>query len=584
MEYAFDRFLRYDELVRWMSDTATAHPNLVSLDTYGRSHEGRELWLMTITDAATGPHHSKPAHWIDASIHAVELTATVAACAVVDRLVRGHDADERITHALRTRTFYIVPRVNPDGAEWALADRPVFRRSSTRPWPWTDGHRWPGLHEEDVDGDGRVLQMRIPDPAGAWMPHPDDRRLLIPIPAEGAPPGVATYRLLDEGSIVDHDGFTIPTPPPAEGLDLNRNFPAGWGRAIPGAGDHPLSEPEIDALVRAIVARPNVCGLNAFHTSGGVLLRPSSTQPDAKLPPMDVWVWKQLAERGTQLTGYPAHSVYEDFTWDPAETMSGAADDWAYEHTGVFGWTTEFWDIVHAATGTKQSTHFWYTGPTDDEALAVLRWCDEHHPDGYVDWYPFEHPSLGDVELGGWDSLTTWVNPPAHLLRNEVEQHADFAVHQALCSPALEIPHCTAERLSEDTWRVEAGIANTGWLPTDVSAQARRAKLVKPLVAEIGGVPDGASDAATGDVDVDGAEAFEAGSPGLEPLAVVDGPARRQLGQLEGRASLRFSRGHDGTPDRALARWIVRARPGDEVQVVARHDRAGEATARCTLH
>ena len=39
---------------------------------------------------------------------------------------------------------------------------------------------------------------------------------------------------------------------------------------MPGSGDHPLSEPEIDALVRAIVARPNICGYNAFHTSGGV--------------------------------------------------------------------------------------------------------------------------------------------------------------------------------------------------------------------------------------------------------------------------------------------------------------------------
>ena len=90
---------------------------------------------------------------------------------------------------------------------------------------------------------------------------------------------------------------------PPEGLDMNRNYPAGWGTTVPGSGDHPLSEPEIDALVRALVARPNVCGFNAFHTSGGVLLRPSSTAADATLPPNDVWVWKQFAETGTALTG-----------------------------------------------------------------------------------------------------------------------------------------------------------------------------------------------------------------------------------------------------------------------------------------
>jgi hypothetical protein len=385
---------------------------------------------------------------------------------------------------------------------------------------------------------------------------------MVPVPPEGAPAGTPTYRILTEGSVTDPDGYTLPTPRSPEGLDLNRNYPAGWGTGVPGSGDHPLSEPEIDALVRAMVARPNICGFNAFHTSGGVLLRPSSTRADAKLAPMDVWVWKQLGERGTQLTGYPAHSVYEDFTWDPTETLSGASDDWAYEHLGVFGWTTEFWDIVHAATGTKQSTHFWYTGPTAAESLAVLRWCDEHHPAGHVDWYPFDHPQLGEIELGGWDDLTTWTNPPTHLLRNEVARHADFAIHQALCSPRLEIGRAVATPLGDDVWQIDVGVANTGFLPTDVSAQARKEHLVRPVVVEVSGGE------------------------------VVDGPARRRVGheaagpasgQLEGRAAIRFENGNDGTPDRVLVRYVVRAARGSVLTVTARHDRAGLASRQLTL-
>lgn len=555
--YRFDRFLRYDELVEWLRAVAGAYPGLVELESYGRSHEGRELLLVTITDRSTGAPQDKPAHWVDASIHAVELTATVAACALIGRLVTGFGDDPRVTEALRTRTFYVVPRVNPDGVEWVLADRPRFRRSSVRPWPWTDGHRWPGLHGEDVDGDGRILQMRVVDASGAWMAHPEDARLMVPVPPDGAPAGVVTYRLFTEGTLADPDGYTVPTPRAVEGLDLNRNFPAGWGTAVPGSGDHPLSEPEIDALVRAIAGRPNICGYNAFHTSGGVLLRPSSTRPDAKLAPVDVWVWKQLGERGTELTGYPCHSVYEDFTWDPSETMSGAADDWVYEHLGVFGWTTEFWDVVQAATGSKQSTHFWYTGPTAAEALAVLRWCDEHHPTGHVDWYGFDHPQLGPVELGGWNDLSTWTNPPAHLLAAEVAPHADFAIHQALCSPRLEIQRFDVSPLGPGTWQVEVGVANIGFLPTDVSALARKEQLVRPVTVELSGG------------------------------AVVDGPARRRLGveapgpvagQLEGRAALRFRGANDGTPDRVLVRFVVRADEGAQLTAVAQHDRAGTAS------
>ena len=130
---------------------------------------------------------------------------------------------------MRTRTFYVVPRVNPDGAEWVLADRPRFRRSSVRPWPLADAHRWPGLHEEDVDGDGRILQMRFPDPDGPWIAHADDERLLVPVPPTGVAGDMPRYRVLDEGTIEDFDGFDVPAAPAPEGLDLNRNYPGRVG-------------------------------------------------------------------------------------------------------------------------------------------------------------------------------------------------------------------------------------------------------------------------------------------------------------------------------------------------------------------
>ncbi len=408
-----DRFLRYDELTAELHALVEEHPSLLAVESIGRSHEGRDVWLVTVTDEATGPHDTKPAHWVDASIHAVELTACVAALHLLDRLVSGHGKDPVVTRALRTRTFYVVPRVNPDGAELALADRPRFVRSSVRRWPWRDGHVPPGLAEGDVDGDGRLLSMRIADPDGGWREHPDEPRLMVRR-AFDEPGGPGCYRLLAEGTVTDHDGFTVPTPSDPESLDLNRNFPAGWGTKVQGSGDYPGSEPETAALLAAVMARPNVCGYNAFHTSGGVLLRPSSTRPDSELPPVDIWTWTELGRRCTELTSYPVHSLYEDFTWDKSKLMSGAADDWAYDHLGVYSWTTEFWDVIAVATGERAHTGIWVTGPTVEQELGVLRWADEHFPgEVFVDWYTFDHPQLGPIELGGWDWLRSWINPPA---------------------------------------------------------------------------------------------------------------------------------------------------------------------------
>jgi hypothetical protein len=554
-----DRPLRYDELTAELHALADAHPSLLTVESIGRSHEGREVWLATVTDEATGPHDTKPAHWVDASIHAVELTASVAALSLLHRLVSGYgEEDPVVTHALRTRTFYVVPRVNPDGAELALADRPRFVRSSVRRWPWRDGHVPPGLAVGDVDGDGRLLSMRVPDPDGGWRAHPDEPRLLVKR-AFDDPGGPGCYRLLAEGTVTDPDGFTIATPPAPEGLDLNRNFPAGWGTQVRGPGDYPGSEPETAALLAAVTARPNVCGYNAFHTSGGVLLRPSSTRPDSDLPPVDVWTWTELGRRCTELTSYPVHSVFEDFTWDKSKPMSGAADDWAYDHLGVYSWTTEFWDVIATATGERAHTGIWVTGPTVEQELGVLRWADEHFPgELFVDWYPFDHPQLGPVELGGWHWLRSWINPPDGRLAAEVAAHADFAIAQALASPLLELRLVEAQPLGGGTWRVRAGVANTGWLPTTVTERARTEDLVLPLVAEL------------------------IGPSGLE---VLDPPARRELGQLAGRRSQALKGGNpnDGTPERALVTWTVRAPEGTELVIEARHQRAGLARATLRL-
>ena len=553
MEYAFDRFLRYDELTTWLHDLAAANPSLVAVESYGTSHEGRDLWVVTITDSSTGAHDTKPAHWVDANIHSVEVTASVAALYIIHHLVSGFGNDARITEALRTRTFYVVPRVNPDGVEWTLADSPQFRRSSVRAWPWRDAHRQPGLHERDMDGDGRVLTMRIADPNGSWMPSPDEPRLLARVPPDGAPEGTPRYRLLIEGEVEHYDGFTVPTADAPQRLDLNRNFPSGWGTSVRGSGDHPLSEPEIDSLVRAIVQRPNICGYNAFHTSGGVLLRPSLNVADAAMLPGDLWVWKLFGDHGKELTGYPHHNGFDDFTFDKSSPMSGCADDWAYDHLGVYGWTTEFWDVVHAATGTKPSTHIWYTGPTPEEELAVYRWAAEHHPEAYGEWTPFDHPQLGAVEIGGWDEVFFWANPPASRLLDEVKPHAEFAVYQALCSPRLEILHTSVAAVGDGAHRVEVGIANTGWLPTQVSEKAYKDHLVLPIVAELSGG------------------------------TVLGGTARQELGQLAGRMLTHFTGYNDGSPDRALVKWLVEAPAGTSVTVEVRHQRAGSVRCEITL-
>jgi murein tripeptide amidase MpaA len=221
----FDRFVKFPELTEILESLALRYPELLQLSSIGKSFEDRDIWLCTITNTATGAHDEKPAIWIDANIHATELTGSTAALYLVNKLLTQYGTDATVTRALDTRTFYIVPRMGPDGAELAMAERPRFVRSSSRAYPRTD--QQDGLIAQDIDGDGRILTMRIEDPNGTWKVSSVDRRLLVPRDPIEQGPG-PYYRLLTEGEVQNFDGVTIKPAPALAGLDMNRNYPIEW--------------------------------------------------------------------------------------------------------------------------------------------------------------------------------------------------------------------------------------------------------------------------------------------------------------------------------------------------------------------
>ena len=557
-DVAFDRFYRHDELTEILESWAQERPELFRLESIGRSYEGRDIWLATITKVETGADLDKPALLIEANIHAIEVTGATAALHLIQRLLSGYGSDERVTRALDTRVFYVVPRLNPDGAELALAERPRFVRSSTRPWPLAE--EVDGLYEEDIDGDGRILMMRAPDANGTWKPHPEEPRMLVrrePDEDEGE-----FYRVFPEGRIRNYDGVTIKIAPPLEGLDLNRNFPMEWAVEAEqyGAGPYPASEPEIRAMVQAIVERPNITGHIAYHTFSAVHLRPYSSYPDEHFPTNDLRTYKLLGEAATAITGYPAISIFHDFKYDPKQSVKGGANDWLYDHLGLFSWTTELWSPQREAGIEDYQYIEWLRDHPPEDDLKLLRWSDEQlDGKGYVDWYPFEHDQLGEVELGGWDLMYCWGNIPPQFLEREIAPHSELAIYQLLVSPRLEVRSLDAEPLGDDRWLVRLVVENTGWLPTSVSEKAVERKAVRPLEAEIT-LPEGGE--------------------------VVGGERKVEVGQLDGRVhrrSVLWWASNDATSDRAKVEWVVLAPRGASVGIEARHQRAGTLRRELTL-
>jgi murein tripeptide amidase MpaA len=560
---AFDRFYRYAELTELVLAIAREFPNLVSVESIGKSHEGRDLWVATVTNTKTGPAADKPAFWVDGNIHATEVAASAANLYFLHALTTQYGTDADITRALDTRAFYVCPRINPDGAEWALADKPRWIRSSTRPYPF-DEEALDGLVVEDIDGDGRILQMRIPDANGLWKTHPDEPRLMIR--RDPAETGGTYYRVIPEGRVDNYDGYTMTLKKPPQGLDLNRNFPASWRQEFEqlGAGPYPTSEPEVRAVVDFIAKHKNLTGGTTFHTWSGVLLRPFEHLPDEEMHAEDLWVYQAVGKKGTELTGYPNISVYHEFRYHPKDVIGGTFD-WIYEHLGVFAWVVEIWSPMREAGITDYKYIDWFRDHTIDDDLKLIRWSDESLGGiGHIRWKRFDHPQLGPVDIGGWNRFHAFANPPPAFLENELKRFPKWLVWQALISPKLALVHAGAERVGADggraTWKVTLVVQNEGWLPSYVSKRALARKVVRGLVVEVG-LPDGAS--------------------------LTVGKKREEHGQLEGKAykhtGVSFWPDYNITDDRLKLEWVVEGKPGDRVTLTARHERAGLVRADITL-
>lgn len=553
----FDHFYRYAELTDIVHGFAAQYPQLCEVSSIGKSHEGRDIWCVALTNTATGPASDKPAFWVDANIHATEVSPSVCAVYTINKVLSGYGSDAQATRLLDTRALYIVPRMNPDGAELFLDERHRMIRSSTRPYPRLE--QLDGLYDEDIDGDGRLLTMRIKDPNGPWSVHPDDPRLLIPRDPTGVADDGPHYRLLSEGLIRNFDGVTITSAPPLEGLDLNRNFPVEWTFESEqrGAGPYPTSEPEVRAVVEFITSHPNITGGISFHTYSGAYLRPYGTKADDDIKAEDLWTFQEIGKMATTLTGYPAVSVYHDFKYHPKQTIKGVFDDWMYDHLGVYAWTCEIWNPPGQAgiemkkpTGGYQFIEWYRNHPLEDD-LKLLKWNDEVlDGKGFVNWYTFQHPQLGEVELGGWNFEYCWRNPPPHLLEKEIAPHANFIIWHALISPQLQFKDVQVKPLGDGAYHIRAVVQNTGWLPASVSGRAVDKKMVRPLELEIS-LPAGAT--------------------------LISGQKRAEAGHLTGRAlKLRPYDSEDTTTDQAKAEWVVSAPQGGSITITATHLRAGK--------
>jgi len=473
VQISFNKYYTSEGLAALSKKIADAYPNLVRRESIGKSTEGRDIWMMAITNYKVGNADDKPGFYVDGNIHSNEIQGGEICTYTAWYLTENFGDMEYITEMLNDRVFYIVPTINPD------ARNDYMKEANTAHSPRAgmialDDDR-DGLFDEDgyedLDGDGSITRMRRKNPNGNMIVDPKDPRVMIQISPDDI---VSTqrYELLGSEGI-DNDGDGRINEDTHGYYDPNRDWGWKWQPDYiqRGAYKYPFSAPETRAVADFALKHPNIAGAQSFHNSGGMILRgPGAEEDKSTYNRQDIQIYDAIGKKGEKIIpGYRYMTVYKDLY-----SVFGGELDWFYASRGAYTFTNEIF------------TAFAYYKDKNggrDQQYSFEK--DLLFGDAFTAWKPFNHPTYGAIEIGGFKKNFGRATP-GFLLEEEAHRNMAFTFYHAYHMPHLSVSEVKEKKLGNGLIEVTAYIKNDRLMPTHAS-QDLKYKITRPDYISIKG-------------------------------------------------------------------------------------------------
>lgn len=305
---------RFSEVERQLQAWSREHPEL-QVQTIGKSAGGRPIYVARLAasgvsgDGAAANPDERPAVFVGANAVGWHNAGTEAALHLIERLLRQDNRE-----LLRRRTFYVAPALDPDAGD-AFFAKPRTRRSGN---DQKIDHDRDGFEAEDpaddLDGDGVITHLRIPDPAGGWLPDAADPRSMVK--ADALEQRAGAFRLETEGKDDDGDGDS--NEDGADGVQPDRNFPHAFPYPDAEAGPWPSFAPETKAAMDFILARRNIALAVVYGPANNFLAAPQSLGGGGDLGTQTFKVPPQAAK----MLGFDPEQEYTlDQVWEVAKDV-----------------------------------------------------------------------------------------------------------------------------------------------------------------------------------------------------------------------------------------------------------------------
>jgi hypothetical protein len=470
---AFNKYYTAEGLAALGKKIADAHPNLVKRQSIGKSTKGRDIWMLAITDYSVGDANRKPGFYVDGNIHSNEIQGGEICTYTAWYLTEGFKDIEYVKNMLRDRIFYIVPTINPDA-------RNDYMKEANTPHSPRAGlialdDDSDGLFDEDgyddLDGDGSITRMRRKNDTGNFIVDPKDSRQMIQIGPDDTVT-VQRYEYLGSEGI-DNDGDGRINEDNYGYYDPNRDWGWKWqpDYVQRGAYKYPFSAPETRAVADFVKSHPNIAGAQSFHNSGGMILRGPGAEEDlATYNRADVRIYDAIGNKGAELIpGYRYLTVYKDLY-----SVFGGELDWFYGGRGIYTFTNELF--------TGYALYKKERGGQEERYKAEK---DLLLGDGFTPWTEYNHPTYGEIEIGGFKKNFGRATP-GFLLEEESHRNMVFTFYHAFHMPRLSIHDVREKSLGSGLTEITATIKNDRLMPTHAS-QDLKYKIERPDFISLSG-------------------------------------------------------------------------------------------------
>lgn len=141
-----------EDIANRLKQAASSNPAIAQMFSIGKSVQGRDLWVIKISKNVQ-VNDQRPEFKYIANMHGDEIVGRELMVLLIEDLISNYGRDEFITKLVDSTQIYILPSMNPDGAQ-------LVRRGNAN---WVDLNRdFPDFSESDNQNtpDGRAPETQ----------------------------------------------------------------------------------------------------------------------------------------------------------------------------------------------------------------------------------------------------------------------------------------------------------------------------------------------------------------------------------------------------------------------------------------